>query len=97
MAKFGRDTFAFVGSERGNFVAVYRLDRDGPEYVQLLPITNGPEGLLAIPKRRLFVTASEVDDAGEGFDFSDRADGGGEASIGDSDSGRQHLLRDIQG
>jgi hypothetical protein len=55
-------TFLFVGSERGNFVAVYRLDDETqPEFVQLLPTGAGPEGLLPIPQRGLFVTANEED------------------------------------
>lgn len=67
-ARFGANEFLFVGSERGNFVAVYELGRDRtPEFVQLLPVTNGPEGLKAIPHRGLFVVASEVDDADEGI------------------------------
>ncbi len=32
---------------------------------QVLPTTVGPEGLLAIPQRNLFVVASEVDDRGD--------------------------------
>ena len=55
-------TFLFVGSERGNFVAVYRLDDEThPEFVQILPTGVGPEGLLPIPQRGLFVTANEED------------------------------------
>ena len=55
-------TFLFVGSERGNFVAVYRLDDEtNPEFVQILPTGVGPEGLLPIPQRGLFVTANEED------------------------------------
>ena len=58
----------FVGSERGNFTAVYRVnDVTQPEFMQLLPTGVGPEGLLAIPSRNLFVVASEKDDAGDGF------------------------------
>lgn len=54
--------YAFVGSERGNFVAVYDMtDPADPAYVQTLPTTNGPEGLLAIPARGLFVVSSETD------------------------------------
>ena len=55
--------YAFVGAERGNFVAVYDLsDPRRPRFVQVLPVTNGPEGLLAIPARNLFVASSEVDE-----------------------------------
>ena len=56
--------FMFVGSERGAFVAVYRLDGGNrPRFVQLLSTGQGPEGLLTIPARNLFVTANEGDDA----------------------------------
>ncbi|MFA6013010.1 MAG: esterase-like activity of phytase family protein [Desulfobacteraceae bacterium] len=61
---FGKNLI-FVGSERGNFVAVYAdngPDSD-PDYVQVLPTNAGPEGLLSIPCRNLFVTASETDSA----------------------------------
>jgi hypothetical protein len=65
----------FVGSERGNFVAVYDLpaDRHGrrargePRFSQLLPTGVGPEGLLAIPGRDLFVASSETDDPPSGI------------------------------
>jgi hypothetical protein len=66
----GRDRYLFVGSERSNAVMVYRLTagagEPSPRVVQVLPAGVGPEGLLAIPQRGLFVVASEVDvpDAG---------------------------------
>lgn len=65
--RYGRDDLLFVGAERGNFVAVYdvgdgRRGRGEPELVQFLPTGMGPEGLLAIPGRDLFVASSEVDD-----------------------------------
>jgi hypothetical protein len=62
--RFGSDEYLFVGSERGNFVAVYR-DRGvkkKPEFVQVLPTGIGPEGLLAIPSRKLFVASTETDE-----------------------------------
>jgi len=63
--EYGGDKFLFVGSERSNVIAVYRVnDKAKPELVQVLPAGVGPEGLLAIPKRNLFVVASEVDDRG---------------------------------
>lgn len=66
VAKYGKDTYAFVGSERSNFVAVYNVNKPlSPKYIQTLPTTNGPEGLLPVPQRDLFVVASEVDDAEE--------------------------------
>jgi Esterase-like activity of phytase len=62
IAAYDERTFLFVGSERGNFVAVYRLDDEiHPEFVQILPTGVGPEGLLPIPQRSLFVTANEED------------------------------------
>jgi hypothetical protein len=62
VATYHGRTFLFVGSERGNFVAVYHLDDEThPRFVQLLPTDAGPEGLLPIPQRRLFVTANEAD------------------------------------
>jgi hypothetical protein len=64
VAEYDGTTYAFVGSERSNFVAVYDMtDPLHPEYRQALPTTNGPEGLLPIPSRDLFVTSSETDDA----------------------------------
>jgi DNA-binding beta-propeller fold protein YncE len=55
-------TFLFIGAERGNCAAVYRLDDErNPEFVQILPTGMGPEGLLSIPQRRLFVSANEDD------------------------------------
>ncbi|MFC8388130.1 esterase-like activity of phytase family protein [Streptomyces sp. NPDC057238] len=59
--------YAFVGSERGNFVAVYDISRPTrPVFEQVLPTTNGPEGLLPIPSRGLLAVSSEVDDAEAG-------------------------------
>jgi DNA-binding beta-propeller fold protein YncE len=68
----GRDRYLFVGSERSNIVVVYELTPAAlagdasPRAVQVLHAGVGPEGLLAIPQRGLFVIASEVDvpDAG---------------------------------
>lgn len=62
-ARFGKDRLLFVGSERSSVVFVYRLSHlDQPALLQVLPAGVGPEGLRAIPKRALFVAASEVDD-----------------------------------
>jgi len=64
IAEYGSREFMFVGSERGAFVAVYRLDGGNrPRFVQMLSTGQAPEGLLAIPNRNLFVTANEGDDA----------------------------------
>ncbi len=58
---FGDDRLIFVGAERASFVAVYRDTGADPEFLQVLPTGVGPEGLLAIPSRNLFVVANEVD------------------------------------
>jgi DNA-binding beta-propeller fold protein YncE len=63
-ATFDGVPYVFVGSERANFVAVYDVtDPAAPVFVQALPSTPGPEGLLAIPERGLLVVSSETDDA----------------------------------
>jgi hypothetical protein len=63
VARYGKNTFGFVGSERCHFVAVYKMSRkeDRPKLVELLPQATGarPEGLLAIPSRLLFAVANE--------------------------------------
>jgi DNA-binding beta-propeller fold protein YncE len=62
--EYGSREFMFVGSERGAFVAVYRLDGGNrPRFVQMLSTGQAPEGLLTIPGRNLFVTANEGDEA----------------------------------
>ncbi len=66
-AQFGKDKYLFVGSERSSLVFVYKLTLRGPKYVQALPAGVGPEGLLAIPERDLFIAASEVDERGDKF------------------------------
>lgn len=66
-ARFGSETYLFVGSERGNFVEVFSASADTAMPVQVLATGIGPEGLLAIPHRGLFVVAAEEDDADEGF------------------------------
>ena len=59
---YASQPYLFVGSERCDFVGVYRIaDESNPELVQLLPTGDRPEGLLAIPLRSLFVTANEGD------------------------------------
>ncbi|GAB3598704.1 choice-of-anchor I domain-containing protein [Microbacterium tumbae] len=46
-AVFDGIPYAFVASERSNFVAVYDMtDPTSPEFVQILFTTNGPEGIL---------------------------------------------------
>lgn len=61
--QYGHDRFLFVGSERSNVLAVYRISLGRPKLVQVLPAGVGPEAVLAIPSRGLLVVASEVDDA----------------------------------
>lgn len=62
IARFGNRTFLFVGMERANGVAVYRLGAgERPRFVEVLETGDRPEGLLAIPGRRLFVSANEDD------------------------------------
>ncbi|HSI39815.1 MAG TPA: esterase-like activity of phytase family protein [Xanthobacteraceae bacterium] len=60
---FGADRLLFLGAERGSLVFVYRDAgaNAAPEFLQVLPGGIGPEGLLAIPARGLFVSASETD------------------------------------
>jgi hypothetical protein len=61
-ARYGREDYVFVGSERGGFVAAYTLDRFGrPRFEQVLPAPLEPEGLLAIPHRNLLVVSGEAD------------------------------------
>jgi len=65
-ATYGGTPFLFVGSERGGFVEVHRLDSGtAPTYVQMLPTGMSPEGLATITGRadgkQLFVTANEGD------------------------------------
>lgn len=67
VAEYDGTTYAFVGSERSNFVAVYDMsDPAQPRFVQILPASNGPEGLLPIPSRGLFAVSSETDEAANG-------------------------------
>jgi hypothetical protein len=63
VATFGSDHLIFVGSERASLIGVYKDEGAGkaPGFIQALAGGIGPEGLLAIPKRNLFVTASETD------------------------------------
>lgn len=60
---YGNDRLIFVGLERASLVLVYKDEGAGkaPRFLQALPGGIGPEGLLAIPQRDLFVSASETD------------------------------------
>ena len=63
---FGGKKYMFVGSERSSVVAVYRIRANAdPKFIQLLPASVKPEGLLAIPERNLFIAAGEADDRGD--------------------------------
>jgi hypothetical protein len=59
--RFQSEDLLFVGSERGSYVGVYRMNYDEPEFLQVLAAGVGPEGLLAIPEKGLFVVANEED------------------------------------
>ncbi|GAB3674254.1 esterase-like activity of phytase family protein [Actinocorallia lasiicapitis] len=64
---FNGKRYAFVGSERSNFVAVYDLENPAsPKFRQVLPTNAGPEGLLPIPGKSLFAVSSETDDPATG-------------------------------
>ncbi len=60
--RFGYRDYLFVGSERGSFIAVYRLRHGWPTFEQLLPGPLGPEGVLAVPSRNLLIASGEEDD-----------------------------------
>ena len=61
-ATFDGTPMLFVASERGSVIGVYdATDPTNPVLRQLLPSGIGPEGLLPIPSRGLFVTANETD------------------------------------
>lgn len=64
---FDGQTYIFINSERGNFVAVYKDTGAEPEFVQILPTHIAPEGSVTIPSRGLFVVANEADSAEDGF------------------------------
>jgi alkaline phosphatase len=58
---YGDSKLLFVGAERASLVGVYQDTGAAPNFLQALPSGIGPEGLLAIPARNLFVTANETD------------------------------------
>lgn len=67
-ARLGGVPYVFVNSERGNFTAVYDVSNPvKPRFKQLLPTTNGPEGVVAVPSRNLVVVSSEEEDASIGI------------------------------
>ena len=63
--RYGNDDLLFAGSERSSLIFVYKVNGQSLNYLQTLPAGVGPEGLLAIPQRNLFIAASEVDDRGD--------------------------------
>ncbi|WP_280417211.1 esterase-like activity of phytase family protein [Nocardia carnea] len=64
ITEVGGRPVALVAAERSNFVAVYDIgDVTAPKFLQLLPTTPGPEGIVPVPQRDLLVIASENDDA----------------------------------
>ncbi|HVE64808.1 MAG TPA: esterase-like activity of phytase family protein [Mycobacteriales bacterium] len=66
VATYGQQRYVFVGLERANLVAIYRVtDPRRPELVQAVPTGVGPEGLLALPQRDALVVAAEADSAGD--------------------------------
>lgn len=75
---FGGKPYLLVGSERGSFVEVYRVDDPKqPQFVQLLPTGMSPEGLTTVTQRRdgqqLFVTANEGDGSLNIYRFNGQA------------------------
>lgn len=62
-AKFAGTDYLFVASERSSVVVVYDMSNPNqPAYKQVLPGGLRPEGVLAIPSRKLLISASELDD-----------------------------------
>lgn len=62
VGKFKGDKYLFVNSERASVALVYDInDPVNPVLKQVLPTAVKPEGLLALPKRKLFITAGEED------------------------------------
>ncbi|WP_430789793.1 esterase-like activity of phytase family protein [Actinoplanes sp. G11-F43] len=67
-AVLDRVPYVFVNSERGNFTAVYDVSNPRkPRFTQLLPTSNAPEGVVAVPSRNLVVVSSEEEDASIGI------------------------------
>ncbi len=62
VATFKGDKYLFVNSERASVALVYDINNpESPVLKQVLPTAVKPEGLLAIPGRKLFITAGEED------------------------------------
>jgi hypothetical protein len=69
IATFDNERLIFIGSERASIVTVWRDEGAGraPTFLQVLPTSVAPEGLLAIPSRGLFVAAGEGDNPESGL------------------------------
>ena len=69
VARFGADRYIFVASERASVIFVYEILRNGKGFklTQTLPAGVGPEGVKAIPQRKLLVSAGENDSRGDGY------------------------------
>jgi LPXTG-motif cell wall-anchored protein len=95
IAEYNGTNYAFIASERSNFVAVYNVDDPAnPVYEQLLFTTNGPEGVLPVPSRDLLLISSEVDEASAGvrssvniFEFGDSTPAQPSIVSGDDENG----------
>ncbi|MEU4691048.1 esterase-like activity of phytase family protein [Actinoplanes sp. NPDC023714] len=60
--------YVFVNSERGNFTAAYDVSNPSkPRFKQLMPTSNAPEGVVAVPSRNLVVVSTEEEDASIGI------------------------------
>jgi hypothetical protein len=58
--RFDSRDFAFAVSERGSFMVIYDISNpNAPEFVQIMPTGERPEGVVAIPARNLIVVAAE--------------------------------------
>ena len=61
--RFNGTDYLFVASERSSVVSVDDMSKpDVPAFKQVLPAALAPEGVLAIPARKLLIVASEADD-----------------------------------
>ncbi len=69
VGQFGSERLFFVGLERASLALVYRDNGPGraPDFLQALPTSTAPEGLIAIPSRNLLVVTGEVDAVKDGL------------------------------
>jgi hypothetical protein len=61
VATFGGSQYIFIAEERASLVSIWKDTGAAPEFLQSVPSGISPEGLVAIPERKLFATANEVD------------------------------------